>query len=458
MGGLSPLQQRLSRARTKREQIFEERVQTIDVKIKTKEIEASKRKEDATLEKVIKARTEDSILQAKERRDQLDVDKQLHMLTLRIKEEEALKRKEDVTMERIEKARTEDYILQAKERRDYQLSQRVKTVEAIIQTKSKEALHRAELNLLQKQQRACRKEQKERAERRRKLLWFERRAKLLKSLDGKLERAARRSNEITNEKAIKAGEELARAREVARKVKAARVIQEIVRDVYGFVKCESGDILMSQHEAASRLQRWTALRAAICKRRLDSSFSNTRNELEELLKLFRLPPSDKKQRNYSLPFEDLTMQMRRPDIQQKATSIVESLLPITDIHFASSSNNKIDGRSLLTLFLIAVHPLEVLGDDYQKSIGDGVDDGDRFLRGTKQLANASVALLKSLSSLGEVPSPTTTTTEFFKRIKSMQLKVSVLLICLCFPQPENSSLPFLFEGFDSVSLVEADGS
>ena len=81
LGGLSPIQQRLARARTKREQIVEERVQTIDIKIKTKEMEAIKRKEDATLEKVAKARTEDSILQAKERRDQLDVDKQLYVDT-----------------------------------------------------------------------------------------------------------------------------------------------------------------------------------------------------------------------------------------------------------------------------------------------------------------------------------------------------------------------------------------
>jgi len=386
--------------------------------MKTKEMEAIKRKEDATLEKVTKARTEEAILQAKERRDQLEVDKQLQMLTLRMKEEEALKRKEDVTMERVEKARTEDSILQAKERRDYQLSQRVQSVEAIIETKSKEAQKRQEFHLLQKQQRACRKEQKERAERRRKLLWYERRAKLLKSLDGKLERAALRSNEITNEKAIKAGEELARAKEVARKVKAARVIQEIARDVYDFRKCEFVDIELSQHEAASRLQKWVAWRAAICKRRLVASFAEsdadadaekpssttTRNMLEELLKLFRLPPKDKK--------------------QQKATAIVECLLPIIDIHFASSSSNKnVDGRSLLTLFLIAVHPMEVLGDYRDKSVGSGVDDGvdeDRCARGTKQLANAAAALLHSLSAL---KSPTPTTGDF-RNICKFHIKVS----------------------------------
>jgi len=399
---------------------MEERAQTIDVKIKTKEMEAIKRKEDATLEKVTKARTEDSILQAKERREQLEIDKQLHMLCLRVKEEEAIQRKEGVTMERIEKARTEDSILQAKERRDYQLSQRVQTVGAIIETKSKEASRRMESYLLQKQQRACRKEQKERAEQRRKLLWYERRAKLLKSLDGKLERAAQRSNEITNEKAIKAGEELARAKEVARKVKAARVIQEIARDVYDFKQCEVVEIELSQHEAAARLQKCVAWSAAVCKRRL---VANDVLDVDELLQLFRMPPKEKEQLDHCFSFEELTMQMRRPDIQQKATAIVDCLLPIIDIHFASSatsSSKGVDGRSLLTLFLIAIHPFEVLGDDF-----DG-EDGDRCARGTKQLANAAAALLQSFSGLSEFSAPTLTTADL-ENISCYHTKSSALL-------------------------------
>jgi hypothetical protein len=342
------------------------------------------------------------------------------MLTLRIKEKEALRRKEDVTMERIEKARTEDSILQAKERRDNQLSQRVQTVEAIIETKSKEALHRVERNLLQKQQRACRKEQNERAERRRKLLWYERRAKLLKSLDAKLERATRRSNEITNEKAIKASEELARAKEVARKVRAARVIQEVARDVYGFEKSENGDIELSQHAAALRLQRWKAWRAAICKRRLDSLLSesdDTSNALDELLKLFHLPEEDKQQQqqNTALSFGEITMQMRSPVIQQRATAIIDCLLPIIDIHFASSSKNKMDGRSLLTFFLIAVHPLEVFGDDYKAD--DGTDE--KCACGTKLLAGAATRLLKLMATL---PRKTD-----FAMLESLLMKVSCSL-------------------------------
>ena len=309
-------------------------------------------------------------------------------------------------MERIEKARTEDSILQAKERRDYLLSQRVQTVEATIETKSKEASERVESYLLQKQQRACRKEQKERAEQRRELLWYERRAKLLKSLDGKLERATKRSNMITNEKAIKAGEELARAKEVARKVKAARVIQEIARDVYDFKKCENVDIELSQQEAAARLQTWVAWRAAVCKRRLVSALATSDSEsinmVEEVLQLFRVSPPNESQSHHSLPFEGLTLQMRRPDIQQKAAAVINCLLPIIDTHFASSSplsNNENDGegRSLLTLLLIAAFPYDVLGDDF-----DGTD-GDRCARGTKLLANAAAALLQSFSALTRTP-------------------------------------------------------
>lgn len=439
LDGLSPLQQRLARARTKRERIMEERAQNIDIKMKTKELEATKRKEGVTLEKVIKARTEDSILQAKERRDQLEVDKQLHMLSLRVKREKAIQRREGVTMERIEKARTKDSILQAKERRDYQLSQRVQTVEANIEAKSKEASQRVESYLLQKQQRSCRKEQKQRAEQRRKLLWYERRAKLLKSLDGKFERATRRSNKITNEKAIKAKEELARAKEVARKVRAARVIQEVVRDMYGFKKCESVDIELSQHEAAARLQKWVAWRTAICKRRLVESFGEsdaastaTRTVVDDLLQIFHVPSSqDGKQSNRCLSFEELTLQMRRPDIQQKATAIIDCLLPIIDVHFAPSKSSisssslstspALLGRALLTLFLIAVHPFDVLGDDFES------EDGDRCARGTKQLANSAAELLQSLSALY---SPTLVAADVLMKIRELYIKVSFQWPCV----------------------------
>ena len=424
--GLSPLQQRLERARTKRERIMEERIQTIDNKIKTKEMEATKRKEDVMMEKIIKARTEDSIQQAKERRDKLEVDKQLHMLTLRVKKEEALQRKEGATMERVEKARKKHSILQAKKRRDDQLSQRVQTVEANIESKSKEASRRVESYLLQKQHRACRKEQKERAEQRRKLLWYERRAKLLNSLDGKLERAVQRSNEFTNEKAIRAREELARAKDVAKKVKAARIIQRFARDVYDFKKCESNESELSQHEAAARLQKWGAWRAAISNRRLANRPSNI---LDELLYLFLPPSADgKKRSDVILTFEALTMQMRRPDIKQEAASIIECLLPMVDIHFASSlsSNKCVDGRSLLTLFLIAAYPADVLGDDYDDAIDEVGDiDTNRCARGTKQLANAAGALLKSLSLINHSSKLTTGDLE---SIGSLYNKVSFVCI------------------------------
>ena len=53
---LSPLQQRLSRAKSKRQRMLEERIQIIDAKSKLREQEARQRKEDATLERASKAR------------------------------------------------------------------------------------------------------------------------------------------------------------------------------------------------------------------------------------------------------------------------------------------------------------------------------------------------------------------------------------------------------------------
>lgn len=103
---MSPLQQRLARARTKREQILEERVQSIEIKSKHRE-------------------------------------------------EMAMKNKEDVTQQLISKARLElAKSPLAKERRDKQVAQRVKSVEATIESKNSLAKRRVQQHLYDKQQRA----------------------------------------------------------------------------------------------------------------------------------------------------------------------------------------------------------------------------------------------------------------------------------------------------------------
>lgn len=445
---LSPLQQRLARARIKRQQIQEERVQNIDNKSKAKEQQATKRKEDATFENLSKAnRTLESILQAKSKRQQL-LEERVHQIEIKskLKEKEASRRKEDVILSTITKAQAElAKSPLAKERRDQQLALRLEELETTLENKNLSAQRRLERHLFEKQQRASCHERKERAKRRRTLISYEKRAKLLAALDAKLERAALKSREFVEEKAIRAAEDIRNAKEVSRRVRAARVIQGAVRDAYGLDYPDNrGHSSLGQHDAAERLQRSFWWRARICKRRFSGRCEGDGNDesdasiskagaaieaLEKLLNMFPaevpLPGGEKQQQNHrpskghpSPPlFEELGQQMMKPDTLKMALLIVECLRPINELSFGSSSSDgghgsaasgpssakfspKIDGRTLLSLSLIAVYPREVLGDDFDKptsSSGDVKDD--RSSRGSKRLALTCRSLLSSMKHL-----------------------------------------------------------
>jgi len=479
---LSPLQQRLARARTKRQQILEERVQNIDNKSKVKEQQATKRKEDATFENLSKAnRTLESILQAKSKRQQI-LEERVHQIEIKskLKEKEASRRKEDVTLATITKAQTElAKSPLAKERRDQQLALRLEELETTIENKKLSAQRRFERHLLEKQQRASCHERKERAERRRTLISYEKRARLLAALDAKLERAALKSREFVEEKAIRAAEDIRNAKEVSRRVRAARVIQGAVRDAYG-LDCPDnrGHPSLGQHDAAERLQRSFWWRARVCKRRFASGCEDDGNDendagssragaaieaLEKIIKMFPaavpLPGGEKQHQNrqpsegqLSPPsFGELGQQMMKPDTLKMALLIVECLRPINELSCGSCSSDrdpsnaasgrssakfgpKIDGRTLLSLWLIAIHPREVLGDDFDKpasSSGDVKDD--RSSRGSKRLALTCRSLLSSMKDLLVVIKTETSDVDadqiqIFKLISSLILQASTLFL------------------------------
>jgi len=344
----SPVQHRLERAATTRQRILMERVLQIDNKSKEKEQLAYKRKEVATIERVIKARTNESINLVKSKRKQL-------------------------------------------------LEDRVREINIKSKHKETEAIQRKENHLLEKQRRACRKERIERADQRRVLISYERRAKLLSTLNDKHERAAVNSHRLNEEKSIKAGEDIIKAKEVARKVKACRKIQELVRVKYCIhvISTSSstggnggGKLVLSEDSAAVRLQQWYHWRAHVCKRRLfamdDAMVAGSApiKALEALLDLFFplnqiIPPS----------FDHLSqLVMMDPNTIKMANQIVYCFHPLM---VDSGGSKSMDGRTLLALFLIAVHPSEVLGSDFDVM-------NDRKSRGARPLVDSANDLLTTL--------------------------------------------------------------
>ncbi|KAL3811621.1 hypothetical protein ACHAXA_006693 [Cyclostephanos tholiformis] len=338
---MSPLQQRLAQARDKRQMILKERVKHIDYKSKEREKLASKRREDATVEKVIKAR--------------------------RVLAKSPI----------------------AKDRRDQQMTLRVQSVEAMLESKTALAQSRLERHLFEKQRRACCKERVERADRRRILISYEKRAKLLATLDAKHERAALISHRFNEDKASKAGEDIIRAKMVARRVRACRKIQGLVREAYG-LEVPNRAHGLSQYVAAQRIIKF--VRAHACKKRLLAK--NTIYALGKLLELFPLATQRKGHPLHLPPFEHLTQVMMQPETLKLATLIVDCFHPF---NFGVTAEDRkcsrmMDGRTLLALFLIAVHPHEVLGSDFD------VKD-DRVSRGSRLLSSSCRKMLLEFQTL-----------------------------------------------------------
>jgi hypothetical protein len=410
MLSMSPVEQRLARARTKRQQILTERVQHIDNKCKAKEHSANIRHMDHTFNKVSKAQIIDElIIQAKSRREQLLEDRVSQIdVKLKLKESGASKRKEDVTHQRVERARSELAKSPiAKKRREQQLLLRIERAEATLHSRTARAQELFELHMLEKQQRACWMERKERAELRRGFISYEKRARLLETLDAKLEGAAIRNHRYKEEKTIKAGEDIVKAKEVARRVKAVREIQCFVRKRYNMKRLYHHDNNLDQHDAAVRLQKWRQWKLHVCKRRLFGAANSdtttypateTFKALETIVTLFPLVSDTKELRRRSPqppPFETVTQKMMKAEALQMATSVVECIRSIT------GESAIVDGRTLLAICLIAIHPREVLGDEPMHTDESNVDE---YIKGSHLLALSCRSLLGDLHQLFQAAS------------------------------------------------------
>ena len=115
--------------------------------------------------------------------------------------------------------------------------------------------------------------------------------------------------------------------------------------------------------------------------------------LEELLKLFPLPSEGGERHSPQPPtFERISQVMMQPETLRMAESVLHFLRPL-GVGGGAAADRKsspvMDSRTLLAIFLIAVHPHEVLGGDFD--IGE-----DRASRGSRLLAALAEKLVLSL--------------------------------------------------------------
>ena len=381
---------RLLAARDKRESLTRERAESVAEDIDRRTTAALIRAESHLQSKIIKAsRCDERLRKVQEKKLFIETERRVNIeTTTQQRTELALKRAESVLEDRTAKARPSiERIAEVRERKYSIESERTQTLQSSLAAKSKQADLRARQSLQRRQNRARHEARIARVKaRRRSLQEYERRTALLSSLDHKVERASRKKTEVLNDRRTKAREEIRRAQAVARKVKAARAIQRTVKwkllgqghsstsEQFSSGR-SSNNSMLSQKEAAVLIQTlpaWKNLVIASRFSKVDTEYLMPRDALMILASI-----TDGKNDNKKATFEELRGKMMHPTTIQASSIFLEGL----------GQPSHLNDRTLLSAFLIATHPMEVLDDDQDKL--------------ASALAKASQALVGAIEDFGK---------------------------------------------------------
>lgn len=315
---------------------------------------------------------------ARERREEID---RIREITLNDKNKQALQRaKENIECKRERLREKTSRVAKVKARHSMIKERNRKEALASIENKLNGAMTRAEENIRKKQIKARNRKRAERAEKKRKILEFERRSLLLSSVDRRTELAQKHVELLMKDRQCKAREYIEHAQQVSRRVRAARVLQRAVRALTWSATEEPQQKDLDR--AAIKLQCWLPWKANVtCRRLLFADEGCPTTPLESLrLILSRMGSFLPQNKRSSLSFEDLTSEMGKNDILVAAKALIGSFGPMMG-DLASTE------RTFLSVFLIAQQPVVVLGT---KRNSDGC---------SRLLESASHKLIKSLIDL-----------------------------------------------------------
>ena len=376
--------ERILAARDKRQTLVKERVESVAEDIDRRTTAALIRAESHLQSKVIKAnRCDERLGMVQEKKLFLETERRVTIeTTTQQRTELALKRAESVLEERRAKARPSiERVTEVRERKYSIESERALTLQSSLAAKSKQADLRAKQSLQRRQNRARQQDRIARVKARRSLQEYERRTALLSSLDHKVERASRKKTQVLKDRRSKAREKIRRAQSVARKVKAARAIQRAAkRKLLGQDQPElnssANNSTLSQKEAAVRLiQAFPAWKNRVIASRFSKSDADYIMPCDALMTLVGIIEGKDGEK---VSFEELRGKMMHPATIQAASIFLEGL----------GQPSQLNDRTLLSAFLIATHPAEVL-DDEQDKIANA-------------LARVSLAFVASIQDFSDV--------------------------------------------------------
>ncbi|KAL7513683.1 hypothetical protein ACHAXN_011016 [Cyclotella atomus] len=380
----SPLQERLQRAKYKRLHMQTSRIASLTSLIHHKSTMAEQLHNDSIQQRILQSQTNNSnALAAKERRTHAELQSRLNVeICAYYKSKCAIKRKEEQLLCIVHKACTVDMIEAAKLRREELDAQHTESL-LKQQMQKNEAHEKLMQQLGEKQRRATVAERKERADRKRTLIQYERRALLLQSLDANY-KALERSRENKEYIQLQAREEILKCKERGRRVRNCRVIQRFVRGKLGW-KYRVEEVKLSEHRAVERLQGWMDWRASVSVTRFEHE--GKAEALSRLLRIF----------DEQSTFDEIRMQMMNPETMATVNVVLDCLNPVTDASFGDcGSGRTVDSRAFLSILLIARCPGDVLGEDYSQP-SEGVMNRSKTCAG--KLFSATTKLLSHLHDL-----------------------------------------------------------
>jgi len=394
---------------------------------------------------------EAKLIRAKERREKAS--KQLEA-SLVNKNEQAFLRAQQTMARKREKYRTKNNtVKQINERHSINMTVRRKHALHSLDHRLNSALSRAEESIKSRQKRASRRLSKlQKAQNKRALLEFERRSALLASVGHRAERAARNHQLRIEDLQGKARGEIQHVQDVAKRVRAVRVLQKMVRSRLG-LETELGDsaeCMLSMTAAAQRFQNCVAWRTKV----VDGRLVNFLEPLKNLVATMGFHPeslTDGPTSTASPSFEQLTAAITNPASIALAKNILSSFEPLLRTRATSAPNLTttkcrresmcMSARTLLSVFLVAAQPEEVLGEKH------GKDKCSNLLEG------AAAKLVKSLLELAAMKSSSSSSSESItysylyarRRCVIQTISSNILSYCTFFDKWKNADLDELVD-------------
>jgi len=300
--------------------------------------------------------------QAIERRKQVDDSREI---ILNVRYEKALLRAKESLQLKQDKLRSmfsKGTIV--KERRTMLEQKRRKRVLSSMESRLNSALTRAEHLVQMKQGRARYDKRRKRVREKRVSLEFERRTHLLFTIDNRAERATRNLKMRLRDRQYKARENIEHAVCVSRRVKAARLLQKVIRNKLGLGGDSSFEVQdvpqFYQHAAAIRLQNIWRIHMVVKRINSGDKLQSPMKSLALMLANMGLSSAEK------LPagqrFDELSSIIAQTSILKSAHTFLDAFHPLLQRNSSRMVKSCIlSNRILLSAFLIMHNPDEVLG-------------------------------------------------------------------------------------------------